>query len=198
MSSLFMHNNAIDLLLLGTSLSSAIMLSATSTAFIKPSPANLTKQAVDKFAGEVAQRLGYTPGADLEAIVTSIGGQIRYDTWEHTGEDGSLEVYPGSSPSFVIRLAAFNGNLRNRFTIAHELGHYFLHSGGGKKPIRVARADSGRLEWEANWFAAAFLLPADQFIQDWTKYGKSAARLVSVYKVSEAVVDIRLENLQLK
>lgn len=165
--------------------------------FDEPAPANLTKQAVDKFAGEVANKLGYSPGTDLESIVNSIGGQIQYGTWDNK-EDGSLEVYPGSQPAFIIRLASFTGNLRNRFTIAHELGHYFLHSGGGKKAIRVARADSGRLEWEANWFAAAFLLPADQFKKDWASYGCSVARIVSVYKVSEAVVEIRRDNLGLQ
>lgn len=174
------------------------MSANSSLDFVAPSPANLAKLAVDGLAEQVARKLGYTPGAELEPFVRSLGGEIRYDSWGNQEDGGSLEVYPDQTPAFIIRLAAFAGNLRNRFTVAHELGHYFLHSGGGKKRICVARAGTGRLEWEANWFAAAFLLPAEQFKCDWNKYGKSVARMVSVYKVSEAVVEIRLETLGLK
>lgn len=174
------------------------MVHVSKPQFDAPSPANLSKFAVDAFAADVAQRLGYKPGADLEPIVASLGGRILYETWEADEQSGSLEVFPGEPPTFIIRIAAFAGNLRNRFTIAHELGHYFLHSHGGRKRIRVARAGSGKLEWEANWFAGAFLLPAEQFKRDWISYGQSVARIVSVYKVSEAVVEIRLENLGLK
>ncbi|MDB6140100.1 MAG: hypothetical protein JWO94_3172, partial [Verrucomicrobiaceae bacterium] len=99
---------------------------------------------------------------------------------------------------FIIRLSSFVGNLRNRFTIAHELGHYYLHSLAGKKAIRVARAGTNRVEWEANWFAGAFLLPQKRFQEDWQSYGHDPARLAAVYQVSEAVVEIRLETLRMK
>lgn len=164
--------------------------------FVTPEPAHVAKSAVEAFAEKAASQLGYAPGADLESIVVKMGGEIRYGSWDHE-EAGSLEVYPGEKPAFLIRLSAFAGNRRNRFTIAHELGHYFLHSKGGKARIRVARAGSGRIEWEANWFAGAFLLPEKQFRRDWEKYAHNTARLAGVYQVSEAVVEIRVENLGL-
>lgn len=173
-------------------------MSANSTdAFIIPKPANVAKSAVDKFAEMAAAKLGYKPGDDLVPIIKRLGGEIRYDSWDDGEKAGSLEVYPGKKPAFLIRLSAFAGNLRNRFTIAHELGHYFLHSKGGKERISVARAGSGRIEWEANWFAGAFLLPAEQFKEDWKKHSHSVVRLASLYKVSEAVVEIRADNLSL-
>ena len=41
--------------------------------------------------------------------------------------------------------------------IAHELGHYFLHSEMGQKVGKFPRYGEGRLEAEANWFGRAFL-----------------------------------------
>lgn len=163
----------------------------------EPQPAHLQKSVVETIAQKVAEKLGYIPGSDLQPYVERLGGKLEYDSWDTDDGSGSLEVTPGSTPVFIIRLPAFTGNLRNRFTIAHELGHYFLHSGGGKKAIRVAREGSNRVEWEANWFAAAFLLPASQFQKDWADGGKSIPYIVYKYQVSEAVVEIRLKSLGL-
>lgn len=51
---------------------------------------------------------------------------------------------------------------RARFTAAHEVGHLFMHSG---KPLHYARTSKKYdpeldPEWQANVFAAAFLMPA--------------------------------------
>lgn len=165
---------------------------------VKPVPTNLAKSAIGGFASQLSEKLGYQTASDLERIVRDLGGEIRYENIGIEDSGGSLEVRPNQSPGFIIRLYSFAGTLRNRFTIAHELGHYFLHSDAGTKPIVVKREGSDRLEWEANWFASAFLLPKKRFCEDWQRYGHSATRLASVYQVSEAVVDIRLETLNLK
>lgn len=151
---------------------------------------------MDTYAGQVATALGYEPGADLDELVAQLGGRVEHDAWELSEGSGSLEVRPGKLPSFIIRLPYFAGRLRNRFTIAHELGHYFLHSDGGKKPIRILREGSDRCEWEANWFAAGFLLPENRFRQDWTEYPNISTQ-ADRYQVSQAVIEIRLKTLGL-
>ena len=57
---------------------------------------------------------------------------------------------------------------RRRFTIAHELGHLVLHSGGNAAPAVFCRhlsspeaATSEAIEREANHFAAELLMPDD-------------------------------------
>ncbi|MBB5038718.1 ImmA/IrrE family metallo-endopeptidase [Prosthecobacter dejongeii] len=164
---------------------------------VEPQPANLQKIVVDEIAEKVAAKLGYIPGSELAPYVERLGGEVKYDAWDTDSGSGSLQVFPGRTPAFIIRLPAYTGNLRNRFTIAHELGHYFLHSEGGKKAIRIGREGSTRVEWEANWFAAAFLLPSTQFRQDWKAFDHSIPRIVHKYQVSEAVVKIRLKGLGL-
>lgn len=58
---------------------------------------------------------------------------------------------------------ACNGVGRDRFTIAHEIGHYFLHSEG----FSFARTDGNvpayrDPEWQANTFASFLLIPRAQ------------------------------------
>lgn len=177
---------------------SSLLSAPAGKVFVEPEPANLSKQTVNNIAARVAEKVEYKPGGSLDSIVKSLGGEIRYESIGMDDHGGSLEVFPGGSPGFIIRVASFAGNLRNRFTIAHELGHYFLHSGVGKKAIKVLRAGSGRVEWEANWFAGAFLLPETDFRRDWELYGHSIARIMGVYQVTQAVVEIRLETLGMK
>ena len=56
---------------------------------------------------------------------------------------------------------------RQQFSIAHELGHLLLHKLSKKNSREVYYRKTGnnsRLEWEANEFAAALLMPRDEFI----------------------------------
>ena len=172
------------------------MPTQTST-FCPPTPSGLAKTVVDDLAARVAEKVGYKAGESLVNIVNSLGGNLDYQPWTEATGGGSLEVNPDQK-TFRIRISPYAGELRNRFTIAHELGHYFLHSDVGKKAIKAERAGTGRVEWEANWFAAGFLMPAEQFKKDWEKHRENIGKLISIYQVSEPVIDIRREYLGLK
>lgn len=109
-------------------------------------------------------------------------------------------------------IISYNQNQKNksreRFTIAHELGHFFLHS---NKPIfidknpkvmfRNSASSSGEhlQEKEANHFAAALLMPRrlvrDEInnIPDDTK--NPIVYLSNLFKVSEQAMSFRLANL---
>lgn len=166
--------------------------------FQAPEPSNLAKAVVYDLAAKVAAKVGYKPGDPLDEIVKRLGGEIRNQSWEEATSGGSLEVRPGEKPAFIIRTSPFAGALRNRFTIAHELGHYFLHSDVGKKPILARREGTDRVEWEANWFAAGFLMPEAQFRADWAEYGHRMGKMMDLYQVSEPVIEIRRDSLGLK
>lgn len=58
-----------------------------------------------------------------------------------------------------VYLKAKNGNPRDRFTMCHELGHYFLHQPG---LVSLARGDVPKYcqpEWQANTFAGELMAP---------------------------------------
>ena len=113
-------------------------------------------------------------------------------------------------------LIAINPNQhihRQRFTIAHELGHYFCHS-DDDTPAQFVDGDF-RLHWrntessrgvnwqeiEANRYAAALLMPEKLLREDVDQLGKiddsAVRRLASLYKVSRVSMQYRLINLGL-
>lgn len=52
---------------------------------------------------------------------------------------------------------------RQRFTVAHELGHLVLHAGSAQP---AAPLEAARMEQQANRFAASFLVPGDSALED--------------------------------
>lgn len=92
----------------------------------------------------------------------NILGRIRFDPLE-------IRIYRGAEPN----------EARERFTLAHELGHYLLNHSrymAGEyteevdidleNPVELGVKDIIRMEWQANYFAACLLLPTRQLATD--------------------------------
>lgn len=158
-------------------------------------PCLSSKHQVWDYAESVASRFGYAPGDDLTVIVDHLGGRIEVvDATEWIGERSeTIEV--NGPEDFVIYLYNVTSAIRNRFTVAHELGHYFLHADMGRRPIRVGRGESDRVEWEANWFAAAFLMPAWAFREQDRAMEGDLLGLATYFRVSRMAVEIRKKDL---
>jgi Zn-dependent peptidase ImmA (M78 family) len=60
----------------------------------------------------------------------------------------------------------------------------------GRHPL----PDSGRVEWEANWFAAALLMPQKD-VKRLRSQGAGIASLASHFGVSVAAMSIRCDTL---
>ncbi|MCB1232556.1 MAG: ImmA/IrrE family metallo-endopeptidase [Verrucomicrobiae bacterium] len=173
---------------------SSVPLPAHPPMFQQARACNLTKGDIDQLASALGERLDYSPGTPIEPIVEKLGGEIRFRELDEWLDDDSIEVYgPGQFRIFLLNVA---GVLRNRFTIAHELGHYFLHSRIGEVPIKVNRSGSDRVEWEANWFAAGFLMPEQPF-REAVKRDSSPAYLSAVFMVSVEAAMVRKKVLGL-
>ena len=123
---------------------------------------------------------------------------------------GVIGFLPEES-AFVILVNKTKPSTRSNFTIAHELGHYFLHQDEIKKEMIVDgdnvldragmlyRQDnvlSTKLETEANNFAASFLMPADLVKKAWEKL-KDVEECAQVFNVSVEAITIRLSRLGL-
>jgi predicted transcriptional regulator len=160
-------------------------------------PIGWTQRQVQDFAADAAAKLGYKPGGDIEDVVMRLGGRIEHSDWNPTRQTGYLEAY--GPQNFLIALSPYASHRRSRFTIAHEIGHYALHTRLGRlaspeKPLRIDRAGGGRMEWEANWFAAGFLMPAEVF-RSQRQAGLNDLQLADYFDVSVAAVAIRREVL---
>ncbi len=168
------------------------LVESTSPSDIKPT--GWSRDAIDSVAARIAGELGYKPGGDLRPIVEKLGGRIEVEPWEPGAHSGMLEV--SEQGNFTIWLSPFTAELRDRFTIAHELGHFFLHADAGEKPIKIKREGNSRVESEANWFAAGFLLPQKAFLEAYRKFGGSIAALSSRFNVSDSVIATRIKVLR--
>lgn len=83
---------------------------------------------------------------------------------------------------------ALQGNPRDLFTMAHELGHYFMHD---KTSIEYARGDVPiyrQPEWQANTFAAELLAPSSEL------KGMNVDEIMSTYNVSRKVATIQSQH----
>lgn len=172
--------------------------------YSSPSESGLSKASVDKLAASIAQQVGYEPGGDLVSIVKKLGGRmVVNNVWDESdATSGSIRIEQDGS--FVVAVASHTGVERDRFTIAHELGHYVLHylwpkqNGKPVTAVEARRYGSGRVEWEANWFAAGFLMPAESFCAAWTEAGGVLGRVANTFGVSTEAARIRAESLGLK
>lgn len=165
--------------------------------FEQPQPSNKTKAEVAKVAEAYAKEVDFMPGDRIEPLIERLGGCVTYlrslESIEAT--DGSLLVY--GPRNFEIKVSAFTGPERDLFTIAHELGHYVLHSDRGNKRIKAARFGSDRVEWEANWFAAGFLMPEEDFRLTCAKCERNPSLVAARYMVSPKAAQVRMLSLSL-
>jgi Zn-dependent peptidase ImmA (M78 family) len=97
----------------------------------------------------------------------------------------------------LILVNKYDSISRQRFTIAHELGHWILH----QKEIEADRdlvvlyrrpieGEKNPLEQEANCFAANLLVPLC-FLQNLVDQNISDKEIANIFRVSEAVIAFR-------
>lgn len=170
--------------------------------YASPQPSNLTKESVYKLAESVARQIGYRPRGNLHEIVAKLGGRVSYRDFWSDNDSGSLIVE--SSNDFVIFVAKNTSLERDKFTIAHELGHYVLHylwparnSNEPQGKMKANRYGSDRAEWEANWFAAAFLMPEVEFRSAFYASGGDFVSLAEEFGVSVLAAKTRAKALGL-
>lgn len=165
----------------------------TTVKYIPAEPCNVRKNVIEAFAAKFAQDIGYKAGDDLKPIVDSLGGRISLQSFDDP-TDASIKVR--GKGDFDIFLPAHTTFERDRFSIAHELGHYVLHFPMKMEPMQARRFGSDRAEWEANWFAAGFLMPEDEFREKFDQTG-SPTVLAHHFKVSVSAVRARMKALSL-
>lgn len=134
---------------------------------------NLLRTKINELARDILTAYEInTPIDDIESVVRKIGGRIYESSQLGFLTAGTVKKEKDSF-SITIPASQANNSARRNFTVAHELGHLFLHMGyqideelWGKSDNVVfnRRGNSGR-ELEANEFAAAFLMPADEYIR---------------------------------
>ena len=172
---------------------------------VRPQPIRVSKRGIWAYAERAAVALRFAPGDSIEPLVARLGGRILYKN-ASPGEAKPESIVVRSSGDFTIFLPSMTSSARNRFSIAHELGHLFLHF------PRVAREHPGepmiatrwvdeddpeqqRAEWEANWFGSAFLMPRDAFRDAYKS--DPIDEVADSFGVSVQAAQVRAQSLRL-
>lgn len=154
--------------------------------------------SIEKIASDFRKKAEELIGFDdnvsdfLKRLVEALHGSITIvqnpEIYEMQG--GSLTIQPDGS--FNINLPPQTSPLRDNFTIAHELGHYLLHYEKKDETQIFTRYGANDQEYQANRFAAAFLMPKDRFKDALSKFNKSSLLIAAEFQVSEQAVITRM------
>ncbi|MDQ1284218.1 MAG: hypothetical protein QG620_566 [Patescibacteria group bacterium] len=167
-------------------------------------------------AGPIARRMlselkEITLPIPIEDIAQKNGIQIKYEEFESEDISGALKG-KSKEGNPVIIVNKKHSSERQRFTIAHELGHYILHSKNALFIDRGAfifhRDDSSsqgvnKQEIEANQFAAEILMPVNSLKKDYFENSKLIngddpsrliEKLAEKYQVSQQSMAIRISK----
>jgi Zn-dependent peptidase ImmA (M78 family) len=164
-------------------------------------PTKLPREKILSIAEKAARAFSYSDDFNIERVVEDLGGQVFLtDFWENSAKTGSLTVH--GLRNFEIFVPSHTTHERDRFTIAHELGHYILHYLPNVDPraesgFQIDRYGDSAVETEANLFAFAFLMPAGAFADSYRQFESDLSAVASQFGVSEVAARVRAKMLGL-
>jgi Zn-dependent peptidase ImmA (M78 family) len=168
-------------------------------------------EAIRPYALDVlARSKSKKPAIDVDKIANFLGLVVNYQPFE--GQLSGMIAKRGNTA--VIGVNSLQGRNRQRFTVAHEIGHFLLHDFDVHvdKSFAVYKTSRNRdensslaidpEEIEANRFAAELLMPQNMIEEDIEKRfdidiedAASIAGLAERYEVSEQAMTFRIMNL---
>lgn len=133
--------------------------------------------------------------------VLLIARDLKIKVFKSTGEaslSGKIvrDTQYGGDSGYAIFVNATHNNLRQRFTIAHEIAHFILHKdliGDGLVDDALYRSGlSNKEEVAANKLAADILMPWHLINTAMSQGYNTVSALADIFVVSESAMAIRL------
>lgn len=145
----------------------------------------------------------------VEELARASGASLSYQPFE--GDISGVVIrQPGVVA--IIGINSAHATTRQRFTVAHELGHLRLHKGEPlivdklvRFNLRASSLPTDQIEHEANWFAAALLMPDELVLREvrrlWPRRMPVVAddlvdELAQLFAVSPQAMSFRLRELE--
>lgn len=146
--------------------------------------------------------------------VVSIANFYGFSVYEMPMEDSVSGIImaddkdiKGFSTNKIVIVNSNHSAGRKRFTIAHELGHYFINN----RPAKCfAHRDAGNYsseERDANNFASVLLMPEDEIRREVNNFKKSKSGelpdfqlidyIADAFDVSQSAAEVRLKKLSI-
>lgn len=173
---------------------------------MSPRSKSSQRERVQRLLDEVGVK---KPSVPVERVAKHLGIQVRYSPLD---DEMSGMIYIKDDVP-IIGVNALHHPNRQRFTIAHEIGHFVLHRElltgqihvDHQFPILMRDAEAALgtsdIEIEANNFAAELLVPEAMLVQ---AIGNKASdidddgpvvELAAKFKVSKQMMGFRIRNL---
>lgn len=144
-------------------------------------------------------------GLDLKPLnINGLISLLNIGLRIHPMEDQKSGYIKQEEGRWVIGVNSLHHPNRQRFTMAHELGHYVLHRdqiGEGLEDTILFRAESygePGIEREANEFASLLLMPEDYFRETVNECNGEIKTISKKMKVSALAVSYRAKSLGYK
>lgn len=158
---------------------------------------------IESITSLIREKTGFndTLIVDVSEIAKQLGFEVYEDDFNGNDDISGKVIIDSDSKKFEIYVNKKESEERKRFTIAHELGHVFLHaSSKGTYQDTFYRGqcydEFDRLEYQANLFASSLLMPKDTVKKLWNDF-KKIEPISKFFVVSEDAAKIRLKNLEL-
>lgn len=151
-----------------------------------------TKNKIDEYLLEYPVKLG--------AIAKEFGVRVLLSTLPR-GTSGQIGQENGE---FVIRINRHEAKHRQRFTLAHELAHFFLHrdlvvaEGGWSENVLLRSGQPASIEYQANRLASDLIIPSAMLADATAEYlgpitSEVIEDLARRFRVSTAAMEIKLQ-----
>lgn len=138
-------------------------------------------------------------------IANYLGAQVRKADFTHDGMSGALFQQAGTK---IIYYNAQHPPVRQRFTVAHEIGHLILHGSENdfvdsdenvswsfrSESLNQEDRDRARREIQANMFAAALLIPRQE-LMNVLAVTDDLSDIANVFGVSRQAVAARIGQI---
>lgn len=173
----------------------------------------MSKQAIKALTEELIEKHQLTVPIDVDRLAKELNIPVEYHDFE---EDISGFTFHKQSEK-LIGINTNDGRKRQRFTMAHEIGHMLLHKSNSVRVdsavilFRDSHSSDGtdKAEREANRFAAELLMPVAAISHELKKLGGTVdilgydddkldttiSSLAKKFNVSYQAMSVRLASL---
>lgn len=142
--------------------------------------------AASRIAARYVERSGLVPPVDVEALLAELGVSVERAGWPINGVDAITYGLATERPTVFVR--ATDNLMRERFTIAHEVGHIILpwHLPRSNCAVGEAQLDGPETsENEADIFASCLLVPDAWLRTLFAKHGGDMSLVLGELDVAE-------------